>query len=87
MAISCGSMRTSLSPVARSRPRPSREATRPARYDSTCSRATSYSSPRISSSVRPVTSSAMMSGSGSVGSEVSVVSVLPGSPVTATVMS
>ena len=61
--------------------------TRPARYDSTCSCATSNSSPRMSSSVRPVTSMAMMSGSGRVGSDVSVVCVSPGVPVTAILMS
>ena len=86
-AIKVGSMRTSLNPVACWSPRPNVEPTRPARYESTCSRATSSSSPRMSSSVRPVTSMAMMSGSGSAGLEVSVVSVSPGVPVTAMVMS
>ena len=80
-------MRTSLRPVASSMPRPSDDPTRPASNDRTCSLATSYSSPRISSSVRPVNSIAMMSGSGRDGSEVSVVSASPGDPVTPRVMS
>jgi hypothetical protein len=87
LAIRFGSSRTSLRPVARCRVRPSCDPTRPTRYESTCSFATSPSSPRIWSSVRPVTSSAMMSGSGNDGSDVNVVCVSPGSPITASVMS